>query len=203
LELSQRCAGAGLLEDVAECAYAVFVDAASRPGWKPRKDETLRGLYSACVFHACCILRVHRTPRELAGDLRTDFKHFKNMIKATQSASQAVARARCDRGAAAATLDCAAVVGLLPRFAARLGMDAAEAWSLRRACDTTLEAVRGAICNHKPESVAAGLILHALPRLECVRAPTEAAASAACGVSVGTARSLCQKIAAELQRTAL
>ena len=200
--LRAMCERTGLKDNVLDSAIEVFVEAAGRPGWKSRKAATLSGLFAACVYHACNAERVHRTPLEIARQLDIDFKTFKNMIKHTQSAYLEVAD-RVGRHSAPAVV--LVTRDMIPRYVSQLRfLTHTEAGALASRCRGVLERVRNSINNHKPETVAAGLLLHCLTeeRDKSSRAPAyrtmEAEVASVCGVSVSTTRLIAAVVKEEL-----
>jgi transcription initiation factor TFIIIB Brf1 subunit/transcription initiation factor TFIIB len=150
------CSRAELKENVVFTACQVYRTAFARSDWKQRKHANFGGVLAACVFHACNVHRVPRTPVELCRLLDTEVRNMRKMVKTVQHAADAVAAEH--RRVQVLNVE----TDLVPRYLCMLGVTGAALQAIKRACVAIYRAKRALLDNHRPETIAACLICAAM-----------------------------------------
>lgn len=188
--LTQLADMAGLIAGVKETALSVYEQATELPDWKNRKSDYQVGVLVACMFHACNIHKCHRTPLEICATIGTDPRNARRMVKVTERAALIVASRRSMKGTDVAT-------EIIPRCACRIdGVPESKIKQVRRLAITYYNKVRDSVDNHRPDTIAAG-ILSVVFKSAGVRVK-DAHIAAACLVAPNTVRSVSKRISSTL-----
>lgn len=189
--LRQYANMSGIKDCICKKAVEIYDEAVASPDWKTRKTEYQVGVLVACLYHACNGFSAHRSPQELCVGLDVDPKSARRMVKVTQRAADDVHRRdNCER-----LLKCRTNVTqeMLPRCACRLsGVPLDKVGDVVRAAREIYAKVRDTIDNHRPDTIAAGLLSVAVS--ECDLASSNEDISDACLVAPNTVRSMATRI---------
>lgn len=191
-QIALMCSRTDLKDNVVCTAGQVYRTAFARSDWKQRKHANFAGVLAACVFHACNVHRVPRTPVELCGMLGAEVKNMRKMVKTVQHAADAVAAEH--RRVQVLNVE----TDLVPRYLCMLGVKGAQLNALKKACVRVYRDKKASLDNHRPETVAACLISAVLREKapdggkRAVPQPDVSADMIAgiCGVTVSTIRNI-------------
>lgn len=88
-QIRDMCERAGIVT-ARPVAQEIWNIARERPGYKVRKGKNATGFLAAAIFHACKVMGVPRTPKELCSALGADLSAMRRMVKETQPAADSV-----------------------------------------------------------------------------------------------------------------
>ena len=176
---------AGLKDRISKKAIEIYDSATGSADWKTRKSEYQLGVLVACLYHACNCFSAHRSPQELCGFVGVDPKSARRMVKVTQRAADEVRES-------APTSRADVTKQMLPRCACRLPGLRGKLNAVVRAAREVYLIVRSKIDNHRPDTIAAGLLSVAVARCQAETSNDEI--SAACLVAPNTVRSMAVRI---------
>jgi transcription initiation factor TFIIIB Brf1 subunit/transcription initiation factor TFIIB len=190
-KLRQYAQLACLNDSISKRAVNIYCAAVEAPDWKTRKSDYQLGVLVACLYHACNSFNAHRSPHELCAGLDVDPKSARRMVKVTQKAADEIQRnENCQR-----RLKCKSDVTheMIPRCACRIaGVTRDKVGVVVKKAKEIYSRVRDTIDNHRPDTIAAGLLSVAVE--ECGIPFSNDAISDACLVAPNTVRSMAARI---------
>lgn len=174
-------------DNLIDTAVDVYSEAVDTPGWKIRKNDNQLGVLAACIFHSCNIHKGHRTPTEICAAVGVDPRNARRMVKVTQNAADKV-KIRYVSGNTSCTDVC---VEVIPRCAQRLvTIPPKEMSKYLRKVRMLYNDIKRDIDNHRPDTIAAGLLSITFSRMGI----EDKDVADACLVSVNTVRTMTNKI---------